>query len=92
MDASLYSNDPYNMKLGNRHVAIIPQIESVKGLENLEEIAAVPGVSALMFGPNDYSSDAGLPGPTTGVFHPDLLSAMQRFSQIGVKYDKPLLG
>ncbi|KAH8889155.1 Phosphoenolpyruvate/pyruvate domain-containing protein [Thozetella sp. PMI_491] len=92
LDASLYSNDPNNMKLANRHIAIIPQIESVKGLENLEEIAAAPGVSALMFGPNDYCADAGLPGPNGGQLHPDLMAAMGRFAAIGVKYNKPLLG
>ncbi|KAH8658099.1 Pyruvate/Phosphoenolpyruvate kinase-like domain-containing protein [Xylariales sp. PMI_506] len=91
-DASLYSSDPFNMKLGNRHVAIIAQIESVKGLENLEEIAAAPGVASLMFGPNDFSSDAGIPLGVGGPPHPDLLAAMGRFSTIGAKYNKPLLG
>lgn len=80
------------MVLSNRHIAVIPQIESVKGLENMEEIAAVPGVAAIMFGPNDYSADAGLPAPSAGPLHPDLLAALGRFSAIGTKYNKPLLG
>lgn len=36
------------------------QIESVKGLANIEEIAAVEGVTQLFFGPSDYSNDAGV--------------------------------
>ncbi len=36
------------------------QIESVAGLENIEAIAAVEGVTQLFFGPADYSADAGV--------------------------------
>ncbi len=36
------------------------QIESVAGLENIEAIASVEGVTQLFFGPSDYSADAGL--------------------------------
>lgn len=36
------------------------QIESVLGLANIEEIAAVKGVTQLFFGPSDYSADAGM--------------------------------
>ncbi len=36
------------------------QIESVAGLANIEEIAAVEGVTQLFFGPSDYSADAGV--------------------------------
>lgn len=36
------------------------QIESVIGLERIEEIAAVEGVTQLFYGPSDYSADAGV--------------------------------
>ena len=42
------------MKTSNKHVALIPQVESVKGVENVEEIAAVEGVCGLLFGPGDF--------------------------------------
>jgi 4-hydroxy-2-oxoheptanedioate aldolase len=45
------------MGTSNNHTAIIAQIESVKGVENVEEIAALEHVSALMFGPGDFSAD-----------------------------------
>jgi 4-hydroxy-2-oxoheptanedioate aldolase len=38
------------------------QIESIRGLENLEAIAAVPGVDGVFFGPADLSASMGLIG------------------------------
>ncbi|KAK6073848.1 hypothetical protein SCUP515_06770 [Seiridium cupressi] len=91
-DASLYANDALNMTSSNRHIAIIPQIESVKGLENIEEIAAVEGVSAMMFGPGDYSADAGLPLKLGGEPHPEFIAAMGKFVAGAAKYNRPLFG
>lgn len=39
----------------NQERFLIFQIESPEALENVEEIAAVPGFDALMFGPGDFS-------------------------------------
>jgi 4-hydroxy-2-oxoheptanedioate aldolase len=90
-DASLYPNDPFNMGTANRHVAIIPQIESVKGVANLDEIAAVEGVSALMFGPGDFMADAGIPLALGGEPHPVLADAMMKFGAAGQKHKRPLM-
>ncbi|KAL6904829.1 Pyruvate/Phosphoenolpyruvate kinase-like domain-containing protein [Trichoderma evansii] len=90
-DTSMYPGDPFDMKTSNNHIAVIPQIESVKGIANVEEIASIPGVSALMFGPGDFMADAGVPlglGPP----HPTLLSAMESMSKASKKYNKPLWG
>ncbi len=38
------------------------QIETVKGVENAEEIVSTPGVGALFIGPADLSLSYGLPG------------------------------
>jgi 4-hydroxy-2-oxoheptanedioate aldolase len=43
-----------------RNTMVIPQIESRKGLENVEEICAVDGVGAVIFGPGDFAQDMGL--------------------------------
>ncbi|KAI0121756.1 Pyruvate/Phosphoenolpyruvate kinase-like domain-containing protein [Xylariales sp. AK1849] len=91
-DASLYKNDPFNMGTSNRHIVIIPQIESVKGVENVEEIAAVEGVGALMFGPGDFMADAGLPMKLGGEPHPTFVAAMGKFAEAGQKYGRPLFG
>jgi 2-keto-3-deoxy-L-rhamnonate aldolase RhmA len=78
------------MTTSNRHVAVIAQIESVKGVENVEEIAAVEGVSALMFGPGDYMADAGIP-LSLDTPDPRLMEAMGKFAAAGRKYHLPLL-
>lgn len=79
------------MKTSNEHVAVIPQIESVQGISNVEEIASIPGVSALMFGPGDFMADAGVP-LSLGEPHPTLLSAMESMSKASKKYNVPLWG
>ncbi|KQW45946.1 hypothetical protein ASC77_18710 [Nocardioides sp. Root1257] len=42
-------------------VACIPMIETVRGLDNVDEIMAVPGVDAVYVGPADLSLSLGLP-------------------------------
>lgn len=44
---------------------LILQIESPEGLENVEEIAAVPGYDFLLFGAGDYAHRIGKPGQYT---------------------------
>lgn len=80
------------MTSSNKHICIIPQIESVKGIENIEEIAAVPEVSGLMFGPGDFSADAGLELKLAGEPHPTFLAAMTKLVSTAKKYNKPLFG
>jgi 2-keto-3-deoxy-L-rhamnonate aldolase RhmA len=38
------------------------QIETLAALENVEEIAAIPGVDVLFVGPSDLSTGMGIPG------------------------------
>lgn len=90
-DASLYPDDAFNMKTSNTHVAAIRQIESVQGISNVEEIASMPGVSALMFGPGDFMADAGVP-LSLGEPHPTLVAAMESMSKASKKYNVPLWG
>jgi len=46
----------------NQERLLIFQIESPEGLENVEEIAAVPGFEILLFGPGDFSHLIGKAG------------------------------
>jgi 4-hydroxy-2-oxoheptanedioate aldolase len=48
------------------------QIETVKGVQNAEEIVSTPGVGALFIGPADLSLSYGLPGN-----HPDVEAGIQ---------------
>lgn len=91
-DASLYPGDNYNITTANRHVCVIPQIESVKGVENIDEIAAVEGVSALMFGPGDFSIDAGIPIKLAGEPHPTFAAAMTKWAMAAQRNGIPLFG
>jgi len=94
MVQSLYPNDPYNVQTANNHVCLIPQIESLKGLEACEEIAAVEGISGLMFGPGDYMIDAGMDIHSfmNGNPDPKFFEAMGTFNAAAAKYDLPIFG
>jgi 2-dehydro-3-deoxyglucarate aldolase/4-hydroxy-2-oxoheptanedioate aldolase len=63
------------MAAANQNSTIICQIESVEGMENLEAIAATPGVDVLWVGHFDLTNSQGIPGQ---FHHPLFLEAMQR--------------
>jgi 2-keto-3-deoxy-L-rhamnonate aldolase RhmA len=50
------------MEDSNQNTTLICQIESREGLENLEEIAATPGVDVLWIGHFDLTQSLGIPG------------------------------
>lgn len=55
----------------DQHIALVPQIESEGGLENVESIAALNEVTAVMIGPGDLGISLGVePGS------PELLEAI----------------
>jgi 4-hydroxy-2-oxoheptanedioate aldolase len=58
----------------NTQTFILCQIEHPRAVANAAEIAAVPGVDGLFFGPGDYSAGLGLPGQ---LGHPKVVEAMQ---------------
>lgn len=64
---------------------LIFQIESPEALENVDEIAAVPGFDILLFGPGDFSHLIGRPGD---VNHPDVVAARKRVAAAAVKNGK----
>jgi 2-keto-3-deoxy-L-rhamnonate aldolase RhmA len=53
----------------------IPMIESVRGVENLDAICAIPGVNGVFVGPNDLTVTMGIPNEYD---HPDLIAMLQR--------------
>jgi 2-keto-3-deoxy-L-rhamnonate aldolase RhmA len=64
------------------HVAIIPQIESAKAVENAAAIAAVPGIDGLFIGPADLCGSLGLP---VGAIEPKLIAALEKVVAAGKK-------
>lgn len=53
----------------NDEICILLQVESVKAIENLDEILAVDGVDGIFIGPADLSADMGYRGQPT---HPEM--------------------
>ena len=59
-----YSQVPYSegLEISNRESLVVLQIESIRAVENVEAIAAVPGVDVLFLGPLDLSISLGKTG------------------------------
>jgi len=49
------------MERCNQHCKLIPQCETKEALEQIEEIAAIPGVDGIFVGPCDLSIALGIP-------------------------------
>jgi citrate lyase subunit beta/citryl-CoA lyase len=50
--------------------AIVPLVESARGVAHVNEIAAAQRVARLAFGAVDYAADLGLSGDARGLIHP----------------------
>jgi 2-keto-3-deoxy-L-rhamnonate aldolase RhmA len=59
----------------NAEVVVLLQIESRRGIDNLEQILAVEGISGIVVGPSDLSIDLGVP---LSYDHPRLIEAVDR--------------
>ena len=45
----------------NEKLVVVPMIETMESMGNLEEIVSVPGVDVLLVGPSDLSINLGIP-------------------------------
>jgi len=63
------------LREANANTAVICQIESLRGLQNLEAIAALPGVDVLWVGHFDLTQSMGIVGQFQ---HPRFLEALAR--------------
>ena len=52
---------PYTTEGANRETACFAMIETRQGLDDVDEIAAVPGLDGIYVGPNDLGLSLGLP-------------------------------
>lgn len=68
-------------------VLLVVQVENLAALEEVEAIAAVPGVDALFVGLTDLSQDFGVPGEYG---HPKLREAVDRVLRAGEAQGKPV--
>jgi 2-keto-3-deoxy-L-rhamnonate aldolase RhmA len=65
------------------NTVFIPMIESVRAVENLDAICAIPGVHALFVGPNDLTVNMGIPNQYD---HPDLIAMLKRIIDTGNRH------
>ncbi len=74
----------YNRQ-ANEERFIILQIEDPEAMEQIDEIAQVPGYDILFFGPGDYSHSIGHSGEMD---HPDVVAGFQKVADAAKKYGK----
>jgi 2-keto-3-deoxy-L-rhamnonate aldolase RhmA len=59
----------------NDAIVVVVQAESAQAVEDIEAMARVPGVDAVLIGPNDLAASLGHPGRTD---HPVVRAAIER--------------
>lgn len=71
----------------NAEIALVPMIESLTGVENIDEILSVPGVDLVLEGAADLSQSCGLPWQTAAEPVQEALRRIQRAChRAGVPY------
>jgi len=73
------------IRAAHERTLTIVQIETVKGLENVEAIAATPGVDVLWLGHFDLTNFMGIPGQFQ---HPDYVAGVKRIAASAARHGK----
>jgi 4-hydroxy-2-oxoheptanedioate aldolase len=79
------ADTPAFMARANVETMTIAQIETAKAIENIDGIAAVPGIDALLIGPNDLAISIGSCGDLMG---PALDQAIGKVAEAARKHNK----
>jgi 2-keto-3-deoxy-L-rhamnonate aldolase RhmA len=75
------------MAVANRENLVIVQIETTQGVENVAEIAAVPGIDVIWIGHFDLTQSLGIPGQFD---HPLFVQAVDAVARAGAARNVPL--
>ncbi|APX16573.1 2-keto-3-deoxy-L-rhamnonate aldolase [Phaeobacter inhibens] len=67
--ATLFGTASDYNQTADRQICLLLQVENRKGIENLNEILAVPGIDGIFIGPADLSTDLGFEGNSA---HPEV--------------------
>jgi 4-hydroxy-2-oxoheptanedioate aldolase len=59
----------------NRETLVAVKVEGALGIENIDAIASVPGLTAILIGPGDLAASLGIPGASLD--HPRMVEAME---------------
>lgn len=84
--AAFYGGDGYQDR-ANEELVLAVMIETPKALENLDEIASVPGIDALYIGPSDLSQALGL-GPRYNADNPKHAETVLKIRDAAVRHGK----
>jgi len=71
----------------NRELSLMAQIETVRAVERVDELAAIPDVD-IFIGPSDLASSLGYPGQTS---HPTLLRAAEKVVKAARAHQKKVI-
>jgi 2-keto-3-deoxy-L-rhamnonate aldolase RhmA len=74
-------------KFANENVLVVVIIEQKQAIDNIEEIASVPGIDVLFIGVNDLSYSLGVGGRTN---EPIVQEAVNKVLAAGKKYNIPV--
>ncbi|MCZ4314326.1 aldolase/citrate lyase family protein [Comamonadaceae bacterium G21597-S1] len=74
MRANRYGRDKAYYAAAVENTCVLVQIESRRGMDNLDAICAVDGVDLVFFGPADLSADMGFMAQPS---HPDVVAAIE---------------
>jgi len=85
--ASRFGTVPDYLRVANRSIGVVVQLETPQAIARLEEIAAVPGVDALFVGPDDLS---GAMGHVDSLIHTDLMTLMTDAARRARAVGKPI--
>jgi len=77
---------PETMAETNRAVLLIAQIETVGAIDCIDQIAANPGIDALVVGPHDLSISLGVPGDIHAAAVGEAVEKVRRAAE---RYGKP---
>ena len=84
-DAFTSGHPVEKMKKANNQTLVIAMIETVEGLKNVDQIAAVRGVEVLWLGHFDLTSSMGIAGQLD---HPDYIAAVKTISAAAAANNK----
>ncbi|MQA04206.1 MAG: hypothetical protein GEV07_16265 [Streptosporangiales bacterium] len=71
------------MQQANEETLVLVQIETRRGLDNLEQLAKIDGLGGFLIGPFDLSVDMGLPAE---VNHPDVRAAFRKVIDVAEQH------
>lgn len=82
--ASRFAAIPDYLATANDQICLILQVESVRGLQALDEILEVPGIDGVFIGPSDLAADMGYLGqPAQPEVKSAVLDALRRIRAAG---------